>query len=600
MKSPKVLGRLVFMLSMVSGLSVIANWKDYDQYWNETIYRVQTVDFNILSHTLPAKLSPVLASKKYRELQRTLDSNYGLFGLIVTDCKEVNSLCQKQRIIFASNGRRDWKKSFSVDDLPGNSYDLLRTPLPLLTENTYKDSRAKKPDFTAKNNTGKVIGRVYYVRGVPPTFVSDYTSWIANIWSTKGTHGYYALKTGVFISIGLLVWLAIEFLLYKKHTEKQRLEEQLYEVINRNSNLVTKQRNLISQQEKYRSDLEKSRQSFQKRTLQLNADIEQLVDFQFQQSSRLQNTEKTLVVRQKELDTYRTSKLLTIEQLEQKENDISQLQQEKCIQDNQQQKINDDLFNLQEDLSQTNQKLADSKKQKQDFEIKIEALLAKLDRSTKETDQLKEQLASTPDNAIELKIALETAKEETYIMEELHEEFTKSIVDRSTRLKEINLVLESDRDDLQLKILDLEEENIWYLECINNYPRFHLVDLAISLHKNKAIDLSSLSVVIVGGEASIRRKTIEELSAVYSIREFREIPPTSERASNEKSVRQTIENCDLIFIVIEYIGHDLTRIIRGLDKKGALKGKVIYLRNKGESGITRGISGHFLDPHLNN
>jgi hypothetical protein len=607
MKSPKVLSRFVLMLSMASGLSVIANWSEWNQYWNQTIYRVQTVDFNILSHTLPAKLSPVLAKKRYLELQRTLDSNYGLFGLIVTDCKEVKISCQKQKIIFASNGKRDWKSSFSANELPGNSYDLLRTPSPLITENTYKDSRSQEAVSTTRNNKGKIIGRVYYVRGIPPSFFSDYTNWLTNIWSTKGTHSYYALKTGVFISMGFVVWIAIEFLLYRKYIqhlqtihEKQRLEEQLNEVINQNSNLIAKQRNLINQQEKSRTDLENSRQSYQKRTLQINNDIKQLIDSQSQQSSKVQSTEKLLTTRQKELDTDRASKLLTLEQLEQKEIEVSQLQQQKRLQDNQYQKITDHLLSSQKDLSQTCQKLAESEKQKQDFEIKNEDLFAKLEHSSKEIDELRQRLASTPDNEIELKAALQSVKLENHIMEKLYEETTNSIVDRSRRLEDINLVLENDRDDLQLKVWDLEEENTWHLECLTNYTRIHSIDLFPSFTVDRVTDLSALSIVIVGGHTSTRKEVIKALSTAYSIKDFGEIPPTNEESANEKSVRRTIENCDLIAVITKYIGHDLTDIISELSKKGALKGKVVYLKNRGKSGIVREISSCLLDSYLNN
>ncbi len=506
MKSPQVLSRFVLMFSIASGLSVIANWSEWNQYWNQTIYRVQTVDFNILSHTLPAKLSPILARKRYLELQRTLDSNYGLFGLIITDCKEVDILCQKQKITFASNGKRDWKRSFSVDDLPGNSYDLLRTPSPLIAENTYKDSRSEKAISTTRKNKGEIIGRVYYVRGVPPSFFSDYTNWLTNIWSTKGTHSYYALKTGTFISMGFVVWIAIEFLLYKKYIqhlqathEKQRLEEQLDELINQNFKLVTKQRHLIAQQEKSRIDLENSRQSYQKRTLQINNDIKRLIDSQSQRSSELQNTEKLLITRQQELDTDRASKLLTLEQLQQREIEVSQLQKQQRLQDNQYQKITDHLLNSQKDLSRISQKLADSEKQKQDFEIKNEALFVKLDRSSKEIDELKQRLTSNPNIEIELKASLESAKQDADIMEELYEQSTYSIIDRSKKLEEVNLILENDRDDLQLKVWDLEEENTWYSELINKYHQHHLIDLSASLTASKMPYLPSLRIVIVGG-----------------------------------------------------------------------------------------------------
>jgi hypothetical protein len=75
----------VIRFAMTSSVACLAatlsNWMDYQYYWNGTIYRTQTVDFNILSHTLPTKLSYALQKKDIDELQQTLNSNYGFFWL---------------------------------------------------------------------------------------------------------------------------------------------------------------------------------------------------------------------------------------------------------------------------------------------------------------------------------------------------------------------------------------------------------------------------------------------------------------------------------------------------------------------------------------
>ncbi|MEG4229452.1 hypothetical protein QUA35_29780 [Microcoleus sp. N9_B2] len=82
----KSLGRFTLIATFSLGLATVKNWENYKNYWHGTIFAVQTVDFNMLSHTLPVKLSYTLLQGNIEELQRTLDSNYGLFGLIVTDC----------------------------------------------------------------------------------------------------------------------------------------------------------------------------------------------------------------------------------------------------------------------------------------------------------------------------------------------------------------------------------------------------------------------------------------------------------------------------------------------------------------------------------
>lgn len=75
------LKRLAVVSSVALGLATVTSWYNYRSYWHGTIRRVQTVDFNILSHLLPTKLSHALINRDLEELQRTLDSNYGYFGM---------------------------------------------------------------------------------------------------------------------------------------------------------------------------------------------------------------------------------------------------------------------------------------------------------------------------------------------------------------------------------------------------------------------------------------------------------------------------------------------------------------------------------------
>jgi hypothetical protein len=53
----------------------------YESYWNGTIHRVQTVDFNILHHVLPTCLSQMILAGRDAEIQNVLNSNYGIFGI---------------------------------------------------------------------------------------------------------------------------------------------------------------------------------------------------------------------------------------------------------------------------------------------------------------------------------------------------------------------------------------------------------------------------------------------------------------------------------------------------------------------------------------
>lgn len=597
MQRTKIFGRFLFISSVMFGLSTVASWNEWNQYWNGTIRRVQTVDFNILSHTLPAKLSSVLASKNYQELQRTLDSNYGLFGIIVTDCQKVDVLCQEQKIIFASNGRRDWKVLPASDNLSNHPFDLLRTPSPLITEKTYEKPSSKEQILTKGSNKGIIIGRVYYVRTTAPDFKSDYITWLSNVWSTKGSHGFYALKAGSLIGIGLAVWLSIEFLLYKKRIERQqviqeqeRLQENLNKEINRNSELLTKYKSLISQQEKSRSDLEFSRKTYQQQVEDLSAEMAQLTSSQSKQQSKIRAINQLLITRQDELKLAHVDGNFTQEQLLHKENEIAQLQQQMYELEHQKQAIISQLLLLEQILDTTCQRLDDAKRQIQNLEIQINALSFERDRSLIEIDDLKKKLAAAPDVAA-LTLVVAAAQLETVRMEKLHEENMQFIKLLCKELEEENSNLKSERDNFQLEIWDLEEK----LQLCNNYSNqseIPITELYISPPAEYIIDLSSISIALVGGGELTRRNVIERLSRSYNLREIKEVPPLSERHTDTNSVEEIIRNCHTIVIVTKYIGHDLTNIISNLKVRGRLQGEIIYLNTRGVSGISRDISCH--------
>jgi len=597
MRRTKVIGRFLFISSVVFGLSTIANWNEWNQYWNGTLRRVQTVDFNMLSHTLPAKLSSVLANRNYQELQQTLDSNYGLFGMIVTDCKKVESLCQEQKIIFASNGRKDWKILPASDNLSNHPFDLLRTPSPLIAEKSYENPSSKEQTLTKGSNEGIIIGRVYYVRGVAPDFTSDYISWLRNVWSTKGSHGFYALKTGSLIGIGLAVWLSIEFLLYKKHIERQqsiqeqkRLQEELSIEINRNSELLTHQESLINQQEKSRNDLEHSRKTYQQQVEELSTKIAQLTSSQSQQQSTLQAITQLLIIRQDELNAAHTSGNFTQEQLLHKENEIAQLQQQMDGLEHQKQGIISQRSVLQRNLDTIRPRLDDANRQIQNLESQINALSFERDRSLREVDDLKKKLATAPD-VTGLTLVLKAAQLETARTKELHEENMQIFESLYKELEEENLNLKSEQDDLQLEVWNLEEQ-LKLFKDTSNQAEIPITELFTCPSVKPIIDLSSISIALVGGGEDTRRNIIQRLSQSYYLKEIREVPPTSEKYANTNSVRETIRGCHIIAVVTKYTGHNLTNIISNLEVRGNLEGEIIYLNTRGVSGISRDISIH--------
>lgn len=159
-------------LGIATGLFLLG-FARYHKYWKGTIERVQTVDFNILSHLLPYKLSSAMLKQDEREIQKIINSNYGLFGIVVTDCQGEDKECLKQQIVYSTRSKRDWKQNLTTEDLINHPYDILRDPPPFATENIYRNPRQVDRVSTGKVNQGKIIGRVYYIRQKPPSFTDS-------------------------------------------------------------------------------------------------------------------------------------------------------------------------------------------------------------------------------------------------------------------------------------------------------------------------------------------------------------------------------------------------------------------------------------------
>jgi Nuclease-related domain len=241
-----VLARLAIVCSSSLGIATIANYFDYSNYWNVTISRVQTVDFNILSHMAPTKLSYALIQQDRDELKRTLSSNFGLFGMVVTDCKITEKACPGQKILNASESDRLWKRQLSLEDLPNHPYDILRDPPPILTEKDFTNSHdiTRKP--TGKTNIGRAIGRVYYIRGIPPSFAEDYVNWILSPISLHGSQKDYGLTIAMWLNGGLFTWGIMEWLLYRRRVQKRQALERSEEL---QKNAYTLQQKLQTNEE---------------------------------------------------------------------------------------------------------------------------------------------------------------------------------------------------------------------------------------------------------------------------------------------------------------------------------------------------------------
>lgn len=224
--------RIFVTLVTTALIAIIYAYKNYENYWFVTIFRTQTVDFNILANQLPTKLSLALVRNNLQEVHQTLDSNYGLFGLVVTDCKLKTVNCEDQKIVAYSNEgdlyKYKWAKNLTVASLKDSYFDVLLDPPPLTAEWGYQNSYSLKgeEELTGRKNSGKVIGRVYYVRGIPPSFLESFAHWTQDPTINSSSINYF---TSIVI-LSLIIWAAltliVEFAFLNSKLQSEKLEQE--------------------------------------------------------------------------------------------------------------------------------------------------------------------------------------------------------------------------------------------------------------------------------------------------------------------------------------------------------------------------------------
>jgi hypothetical protein len=200
----------------------------YESYWNGTIHRVQTVDFNILHHTLPTCLSQMILQGRTDEIQKVLNSNFGIFGMVITDANG-------QEILFRTNNfyqKQTWQPKLSIEFLNSQKepFDLLMDPPPMAPQYGHKNPREDSVVALSKPQ-GRVIGRLYYVRGVPPSFYDDLFNSVWSNWvELRGSKRGYILLTLVmlgFASSVIVMVLWRQRVLQSREKELQSKEHEL-------------------------------------------------------------------------------------------------------------------------------------------------------------------------------------------------------------------------------------------------------------------------------------------------------------------------------------------------------------------------------------
>lgn len=232
-----------FITVLVGGCLIYSNSR---AYW-ETRKRVQTVDFHILFHQLPYKLSALVINGNKQELQRLINSSNGFFGIVVTDCNSKNPSCEGEKILYSTIPKERWSIPRS-NELFKQPYDLLKDPPPILTEQVFNSPKDKSSTYIKQSNPGKIIGRAYYIRGKYNNPIEDIEWWIkSGLFKDSGSAPVLLSSTIISLLLSTSSVLGIEITLLIRKKSKERIEQvqnELNLVIGREASIADENRSL--------------------------------------------------------------------------------------------------------------------------------------------------------------------------------------------------------------------------------------------------------------------------------------------------------------------------------------------------------------------
>ncbi|ODH02116.1 hypothetical protein A4S05_25735 [Nostoc sp. KVJ20] len=458
----KVLARLATTGIISFGIGGAVTFDRYNNYWNQTIFRVQTVDFNILSYTLPTKLSYAIIKNEPEELQRTLDSNYSLFGLIVTDSRgqKVIAYSGKNSGKFSS-----WKASLNPQELTKHPYDVLLDPPPIFSQWTYSKPQATERSATSFTNQGRVIGRVYYVRGVRPTFQEDIATFLTNPFSGSSRIQTYATTLAACFGGTFLIWSVLEFILYKRRFERITSEEREQELINNNQILqlqladrIKELQSLQKQRDNERGDFEKEANSLRSLNNRLKHEIIKL-----RESIKNLTTNIHSVESQKELKQAQAQSQQNLKQKQEYKQHINKLTQQLQIIQNKQ-------LQASEQNEHKNNELQELQKQKYEIENARSLVESQLESLQKKEEDYQKIVAR-----LEERINQQNFREQE-LQNEL-ENLQNSLIEYQQREQ----LLEKRAEQAKSESEALAEEMERYIEETGKHP---LNDFEIAIQKS--------------------------------------------------------------------------------------------------------------------
>lgn len=286
------------------------------------------------------------------------------------------------------------------------------------------------------------------------------------------------------------------------------------------------------------------------------------------------------------------------------------------------QEINHVLVELRQTYEQSQQHTAASQQnshalQQQSTNQQLAELRQAYEQSQQRVNDLKQQLQTSQAQHEQTKQSFETAVAR---LEEALDQSQQTNVNFEERWVNTNndyIVLQEEQTALQQEykaFVNLSDSEIQGLEATLANQQVELGSCYVELGRTKAqvraeaansdtgqsepppLDLSTWKIAMVGGHENMTHSVSEKLRQHYNLKELIKIPPEH---IPQQQLRQKLEHCDLVVLIVGYINHALTDSIGDLKDKNALKGELLPVNSLGVSGVMRDLI-EFLETNQSN
>jgi predicted RNA binding protein YcfA (HicA-like mRNA interferase family) len=426
-KSRAALGRLLLIEIAALAVALGLIQKAHHSHWYETRYGSQTLELNLLAHTLPPTLSLALLRQDSQALQEILDSNEGQFGLVLTDVqgKKILALSRPPRW-----GNQKWRQQIERQGLAAYPYDFLFDPPSLSPQGLYPHAKSPQRIVQPAQNSGKILGRIYYVRNLAPGLLEDLGAWLRQPGAINGRFELYTLILLASLWGGAATWTSVEYLRAKRQLWRQE-QEKLHQALGQS----------------------------QKIHLHLQQEAEQL-----RQNLAERNTQNTLLIHQ--LETTRSE----LQQSQhQQQSQITTLRQAIAAYEDQlsslQQSADGDrhLAQLQNQLLEAQERQTRTEARVQTLSQQIQQLRQQRQQAEQKVQELSQQLRQVP--IAELESLVEQARQESA----LQRGYADYALEENERLQKDLRELLRQNEDLYQKNEGLKEQTQHLCQQLQDY-----------------------------------------------------------------------------------------------------------------------------------